>query len=70
MFKDDEVGAPLRENLFRRVWIAGLTSNFGSLIQGVGAAWAMTQMTQSADLVALVQTVVMLPVMLLSIHLL
>ncbi len=47
MFKDDEVGAPLRENLFRRVWIAGLISNFGSLIQGVGAAWAMTQMAAS-----------------------
>jgi MFS family permease len=67
MFKDDEVGAPLRETLFRRVWLAGLISNFGSLIQGVGAAWAMTQMTQSADLVALVQTAVMLPVMLFSI---
>jgi MFS family permease len=67
MFKDDEVGAPLRENLFRRAWIAGLASNFGSLIQGVGAAWAMTLMTQSADLVALVQTAVMLPVMLISI---
>ncbi len=67
MFKDDEVGAPLRENLFRRVWIAGLISNFGSLIQGVGAAWAMTQMAASADMVALVQTAVMLPVMLISI---
>src|SRR5437773_9841628 len=67
MFKDDEVGAPLRESLFRRIWLAGLTSNFGSLIQGVGAAWAMTQMAASADMVALVQTAVMLPVMLISI---
>jgi MFS family permease len=67
MFKDDEVGAPLRQNLFRRVWLANLTSNFGSLIQGVGAAWAMTEMAASADIVALVQTAVMLPVMLISI---
>ena len=67
MFKDDEIGAPLRESLFRRIWLASLTSNFGSLIQGVGAAWAMTQMAASADIVALVQTAVMLPVMLISI---
>lgn len=67
MFKDNEVGAPLRQSLFRRVWLANLTSNFGSLIQGVGAAWAMTEMAASADIVALVQTAVMLPVMLISI---
>jgi len=36
------------------------------LIQGVGAAWAMTQMASSADKVALVQTALMLPVMLIS----
>ncbi|HEY3679353.1 MAG TPA: MFS transporter, partial [Bradyrhizobium sp.] len=36
------------------------------LIQGVGAAWAMTQMTSSADKVALVQTALMLPVMLIA----
>jgi MFS family permease len=67
MFKDDEVGAPLKQSLFRRIWLANLTSNFGSLIQGVGAAWAMTQMAASPDMVALVQTAVMLPVMLISI---
>ena len=33
---------------------------------GVGAAWAMTQMTPSADKVALVQTALMLPLALLS----
>ena len=32
-----------------------LASNMGSLIQGVGAAWLMTSISQSADLVALVQ---------------
>ncbi|MDQ8731751.1 MFS transporter [Bradyrhizobium sp. LHD-71] len=67
MFRDDEVGAPLRQSLFRRIWLASLLSNFGSLIQGVGAAWAMTQMAASAELVALVQTAAMLPVMLISI---
>lgn len=67
MFKEHEVGAPLRQSQFRRVWGANLLSNFGSLIQGVGAAWAMTQMAASPDIVALVQTAVMLPVMLISI---
>ena len=52
--------------MFRRIWLASLLSNLGLMINGVGAAWAMTQMTSSADMVALVQTALMLPVMLLS----
>jgi len=67
MFGDDQVGAPLKQPVFRRIWLASLLSNFGSLIQGVGAAWAMTQMTTSADMVALVQTASTLPIMLISI---
>jgi MFS family permease len=60
------VFAPLRHPVFRRIWTASLFSNFGLLIMGVGAAWSMTQMTSSADKVALVQTALMLPVALLS----
>ena len=66
MFAVDSVAAPLRHAVFRRIWLASLLSNFGLLIQGVGAAWAMTQMTSSADKVALVQTALMLPIMLIS----
>jgi MFS family permease len=62
----DGIMAPLRHSVFRRIWLASLLSNLGILIQGVGAAWAMTQMTSSADKVALVQTALMLPVMLIS----
>ena len=62
----DGVAAPLRHAVFRRIWLASLLSNLGLMINGVGAAWAMTQMTSSADMVALVQTALMLPVMLLS----
>jgi MFS family permease len=58
--------APLRHGVFRRIWFASLVSNLGILIQGVGAAWAMTQMTSSADKVALVQTALMLPIMLIA----
>ncbi len=66
MFSGDGVAAPLRHGVFRRIWLASLVSNLGLLIQGVGAAWAMTQMTSSADKVALVQTALMLPIMLIS----
>ncbi|MBB4375086.1 MFS family permease [Bradyrhizobium sp. cir1] len=58
--------APLRQATFRRIWLASLLSNLGALIRSVGAAWAMTQMTSAADMVALVQTALMLPVMLIS----
>jgi hypothetical protein len=45
MFAAHGVAAPLRHMVFRRIWLASLLSNLGLLIQGVGAAWAMTQMT-------------------------
>src|SRR5690242_21962676 len=62
----DGIAAPLRHTTFRRIWLASLLSNLGILIQGVGAAWAMTQMTSSADKVALVQTALMMPIMLIA----
>ncbi len=62
----DGILAPLGHSVFRRIWLASLLSNLGILIQGVGAAWAMTQMTSSADKVALVQTALMLPIMLIA----
>lgn len=58
---------PLRVPLFRRIWLASLMSNLGLLILGVGAAWAMTELTRAADKVALVQTALMLPIMLFAI---
>lgn len=60
------ITAPLRHAVFRRIWTASLLTNLGLMINGVGAAWAMTQMTSSAGMVALVQTALMLPIMLLS----
>ncbi len=61
------IGEPLRTPLFRRIWLASLLSNLGLMIQAVGAAWAMMQLTTAADMVALVQTALLLPVMLVSI---
>src|ERR1700754_5017179 len=65
-FAADGITAPLRHSIFRRIWLASLLSNLGILIQGVGAAWAMMQMASSADKVALVQTSLMLPIMLIA----
>jgi MFS family permease len=62
----DSALAPLRTPTFRNVWIASTVSNFGGLIQSVGASWMMTSIASSADMVALVQASVALPVMLLS----
>lgn len=59
-------GSPFRHAIFRQVWIASLFSNFGGLIQSVGAAWLMTSIAGSADYVALVQASMTLPIMLFS----
>jgi len=59
--------APLKRPPFRAIWTASFVSNLGTLIQGVGAAWLMTEITRSADMVALVQTAMSLPVMLFAI---
>jgi MFS family permease len=58
--------APLRYPVFRAIWFATLASNFGGLIQAVGAAWMMTTLTSSAGMVALVQASTTLPIMLFS----
>ena len=59
--------APLRYEVFRRIWTASLLSNLGLLILGVGAALAMTKLASSTSMVALVQTSpLMLPVALVS----
>ncbi|MCJ2188410.1 MFS transporter [Novosphingobium beihaiensis] len=58
--------APLREPVFRRIWSASLFSNFGQLFLGVGAAWEMTRLSDSPSMVALVQTAMMVPLMLVT----
>ncbi|MCB1683728.1 MAG: MFS transporter [Pseudomonadales bacterium] len=58
--------SPLQQPIFRAVWGASTFSNLGGMIQSVGAAWLMLSIAQSADMVALVQASVTLPIMLLS----
>jgi MFS family permease len=59
--------SPLKEPVFRNIWTASLLSNFGQLILGVGVAWEMTRQTGDAAMVALVQTAMMLPLMLVAV---
>ncbi|TNF21397.1 MAG: MFS transporter [Rhodobacteraceae bacterium] len=55
-----------RNQTFRSLWIAALASNFGGLVQSVGAAWLMTSLSGSQYMVALVQGSVTLPIMAFS----
>ena len=55
-----------RNQTFRSLWVAALASNFGGLVQAVGAAWLMTSLTDSQNMVALVQGSVALPIMIFS----
>src|SRR5256885_934463 len=54
--------APLSHPVFRALWIASLVSNIGTWMQNVGAAWAMTSLSPSPLMVALVQSATSLPV--------
>ena len=58
--------APFRHETFRLLWFATLASNLGGLVQSVGAGWMMTTLTDSHNMVALVQASTTLPIMLFS----
>jgi len=58
--------SPLRESVFRALWIATVVSNIGTWMQDVGESWLMTSLTTSPVLVALVETAGSLPVVLVA----
>lgn len=59
--------APLRLPVFRGIWSSSVISNHGHLVLGVAAAWEMTRLTNAPAMVALVQTALMLPLMLVAV---
>src|SRR3954453_15892061 len=59
--------APLREPLFRALWIAAVISYTGTWMQNVDAGWLMASLTNSPVMVGLVQAAMSLPVFLVSI---
>ena len=58
--------SPFRSPIFAAMWTASVVSYFGGLVQSVGAAWLMTSLAPSADMVALVQVATVLPIVLFS----
>ncbi|SDZ32863.1 Predicted arabinose efflux permease, MFS family [Micromonospora pattaloongensis] len=58
--------APLRNTVFRNLWLAVLASNIGTWMQTVGAQWLLVHQPNASTLVALVQTASMLPILLLA----
>lgn len=58
--------APFRHETFRLLWLATLVSNLGGLVQSVGAGWMMTTLTDSHNMIALVQASTTLPIMVFS----
>jgi MFS family permease len=60
------VWSPLRQPLFRALWIASLASNVGTWMHEVAAAWLMTSLTSSPVMIALMQTATSLPILLLG----
>ena len=58
--------SPLRNSLFRGLWIATIVSNVGTWMQDVGAGWLMTSLSGSPSMVALVEAADSFAVMLLA----
>jgi MFS family permease len=65
--KETSAFGPLREPLFRTLWIAAVVSYTGTWMQNVGAGWLMASLSSSPILVGLVQAAMALPVFLISI---
>ena len=58
--------APLRQPLFRALWIATLVSNIGTWVHEVGAGWLMVTLNPNPLMVSLVQAATALPIFLLA----
>ncbi|SNR73278.1 MFS transporter [Puniceibacterium sediminis] len=58
--------SPFSIPIFRAIWLSSMSSNFGGLVQAVGASWLMTSLSDSPQHVALVQASTALPIMLFS----
>ena len=58
--------SPLRNALFRNLWLATIVSNVGTWMQDVGAGWLMTSLSSSPSIVALIEAADSLPMMLLA----
>ena len=64
--KGDSAWSPLRQRVFRAIWIAGVVSNVGTWMQSTATAWLMVTIAPSPMMVSMVQTATSLPIFLLA----
>ncbi|MDB6006097.1 MAG: arabinose efflux permease family protein [Prosthecobacter sp.] len=58
--------SPLRNPVYRAMWLGSVGSNIGTTMNDTAAVWTMTTMTSSPYLVSLMQTMSSLPLFLLA----
>ena len=58
--------SPLKNKLFRALWLATVASNIGTWMHDVGAGWMMTSLSTDPFMVALVQAATSLPMFLFA----
>jgi MFS family permease len=58
--------SPFSHAICRNVWIANLGSQFGGLIQAVGASWMMLSIAAAPEMVTLVQASTTLPIVMFA----
>ncbi|MBL4743861.1 MAG: MFS transporter [Cycloclasticus sp.] len=63
---NDSLTRPFKSKFFRLVWVAITISNIGSWMNEIGVIWLMTTLTSSSLHIALVQTAISLPFLLLA----
>ncbi|MEO5914530.1 MAG: MFS transporter [Luteolibacter sp.] len=58
--------SPLRNPLFRALWLGSIVSNIGTTMNDTAAVWTMTTLTGSATMVSLMQAMSSLPLFLFA----
>ncbi len=58
--------SPLRQPLFRALWIASVASNLGTAMHDLAAGWLMASLSTSTIMIALMQTASSLPIFLVA----
>jgi predicted MFS family arabinose efflux permease len=58
--------APLKHHVFRVLWIATVVGNIGTWVREMASGWAMTELSPSPPMIALVQALGTLPMFVLA----
>lgn len=66
-FRSGGTLAPFAYPAFRSIWFANLSANLGASMQGLGAAWLMTSLTPSHQMLGLIQSSATIPIMLFGV---